>query len=139
MDADGGGQDRIPRPRVAAPVPVGQDAARAQPGARAHAGRARYGRIRARTSQPRAGGVIAMNVETRSERLSHLDWPFLEDQHRTLARALDAWATEHVAHSHDGNVDAECRALVRSLGDAGWLCHAVGGTGFGGAADVIDT
>jgi len=80
-----------------------------------------------------------MNVETRSERLSHLDWPFLEDQHRTLARALDAWATEHVAHSHDGNVDAECRALVRSLGDAGWLCHAVGGTGFGGAADVIDT
>ena len=80
-----------------------------------------------------------MNTETRSERVSHLDWPFFEGQHRTLARELDAWATEHVAHAHGDNVDAECRALVRSLGDAGWLRHAVGGTAFGGVADVIDT
>jgi acyl-CoA dehydrogenase len=36
-------------------------------------------------------------------------------------------------------VDAECRALVKSLGAAGWLKHAVGGRAWGGAADAIDT
>lgn len=71
--------------------------------------------------------------------LAHLDWPFLEDRHRTLERDLDAWAAEHIAHAHGPDVDAECRALVRRLGDAGWLRHAVGGSAYGGAADAIDT
>ena len=67
----------------------------------------------------------------------YLDWPFLEERHRELARTLDAWATEHVPHAHGKNVDAECRALVKSLGSAGWLRHAVGGPH--GAAPSIDT
>ena len=70
---------------------------------------------------------------------AYLDWPFLEDRHRALARELDAWATAHVPHEHGPDVDAECRALVKSLGAAGWLRHAVGGTAHGGAADAIDT
>src|SRR5882672_3345367 len=70
---------------------------------------------------------------------SHLDWPFFEDKHRRLALELQAWAEAHVSHGHGADVDAECRALVRLLGDAGWLAYAVGGTAHGGAADVIDT
>jgi alkylation response protein AidB-like acyl-CoA dehydrogenase len=71
--------------------------------------------------------------------LSFLEWPFFEDRHRALARQLETWAHEHVAHAHGADVDAECRALVRELGSGGWLTHAVGGTAHGGAADVIDT
>ena len=55
-----------------------------------------------------------------------LGWPFFEDRHRELASDLDAWARRHVPAHHDGDVDAQCRALVRSLGAAGWLNHAVG-------------
>ena len=47
---------------------------------------------------------------------SYLDWPFFEPRHAALARELDAWATEHLAHAHGDDVDAECRGLVRSLG-----------------------
>jgi len=69
----------------------------------------------------------------------YLDWPFFAPRHGELARALDAWATEHIAQAHGHDVDAECRALVRQLGAAGWLRHAVGGTAYGGAGDTIDT
>ena len=69
----------------------------------------------------------------------YLDWPFFEDHHRTLARELDAWAEQSLSEVHGSDVDAQCKALVRSLGEAGWLRHAVGGTAFGGAADTIDT
>lgn len=62
---------------------------------------------------------------------AYLDWPFFEDRHRALARELDAWAAEHVAHVHGPDVDAACRQLVRTLGQGGWLQHAVG--------DRIDT
>jgi alkylation response protein AidB-like acyl-CoA dehydrogenase len=57
---------------------------------------------------------------------SFLDWPFLEERHRRLARELEAWATVHVPHAHGADVDTECRALVRMLGDGGWLQYAVG-------------
>jgi alkylation response protein AidB-like acyl-CoA dehydrogenase len=70
---------------------------------------------------------------------AHLDWPFFDDRHRAFAHELDAWAAEHVTHAHGQDVDAACRALVRSLGDAGWLRHAVAGTAHGGAAEAIDT
>jgi acyl-CoA dehydrogenase len=60
-----------------------------------------------------------------------LDWPFFEPRHRTLARELDAWAVKNVAQEHAVDVDAACRALVKSLGAGGWLMHAVG--------DNIDT
>jgi acyl-CoA dehydrogenase len=68
----------------------------------------------------------------------HLDWPFFEDRHRALASELHAWAEAHLHHG-EGDVDAQCRALVAELGRAGWLRHAVAGTAHGGAADVIDT
>jgi acyl-CoA dehydrogenase len=60
-----------------------------------------------------------------------LDWPFFEARHRALARDLEAWAVLHVSQEHAADVDAACRALVKSLGAGGWLKHAVG--------DVIDT
>ena len=63
--------------------------------------------------------------------MQHLDWPFFEDRHRTLARELDTWAREHVSQQHDDDVDAQCKALVRALGEGGWIRHAVG--------DTIDT
>ena len=69
----------------------------------------------------------------------HLDWPFFEPRHRALARELEGWAASAVRDVHGADVDADCRALVRSLGAAGWLAHAVGGQAYGGAADTIDT
>jgi alkylation response protein AidB-like acyl-CoA dehydrogenase len=69
----------------------------------------------------------------------YLDWPFFDDRHRALAHELEAWAGQHVSHGHGSDVDAECRALVKALGDAGWLRHAVAGRAFGGAAPAIDT
>jgi acyl-CoA dehydrogenase len=71
--------------------------------------------------------------------MKHFDWPFFELRHAQLARELEAWATTNVPHDHGPDVDAQCRALVKSLGAAGWLTHAVGGRAFGGAAEVIDT
>ena len=70
---------------------------------------------------------------------TYLAWPFFDAHHRTLARALDAWTSEHVDLHHGADVDAQCKALVRQLGEAGWLRHAVAGTAHGAVADVIDT
>lgn len=70
---------------------------------------------------------------------AYLDWPFFAPQHGDLARTLDAWATEHISQAHGHDVDAECKALVRQLGAAGWLKYAVGGTAYGGVGDAIDT
>jgi acyl-CoA dehydrogenase len=56
-----------------------------------------------------------------------LDWPFFEARHRALAGEIDAWATAHVGAGHEMDVDAQCRSLVRALGQAGWLKYAIGG------------
>ncbi len=69
----------------------------------------------------------------------YLNWPFFAPHHAPLAQSLDAWAHAHITQSHGTDVDAECRALVKALGAAGWLRHAVGGTAYGGMADAIDT
>jgi acyl-CoA dehydrogenase len=69
----------------------------------------------------------------------YLDWPFFEPRHGDLARRLDDWAMQHISQAHGDDVDAECKALVRSLGQAGWLQHAIGGVAYGGAGDTIDT
>ncbi len=69
---------------------------------------------------------------------SWADWPFFEERHRVLALEAQAWAAEHLAGGHGGDVDARCRALVRQLGEAGWLRHAVGARPWG-HADAIDT
>ena len=70
---------------------------------------------------------------------AYLQWPFFEPRHAELARSLDAWTAGHIAHDHGSDVDAECKALVKALGAAGWLKHAVGGRDVGGAGDTIDT
>ncbi|MEZ5705218.1 MAG: acyl-CoA dehydrogenase family protein [Burkholderiaceae bacterium] len=70
---------------------------------------------------------------------TYLQWPFFETRHAELAQRLDAWAEQHLPHAHGSDVDAECRALVKSLGEAGWLRHAVAGTDVGGAGETIDT
>lgn len=70
---------------------------------------------------------------------SYLKWPFFEPHHARLAQSLDAWAAQNIAHAHGSDVDAECRQLVKALGEAGWLGHAVAGTAYGGAGEQIDT
>lgn len=70
---------------------------------------------------------------------SYLKWPFFEAHHARLAQSLDAWARQNIAHSHGPDVDAECRQLVKVLGEAGWLRHAVAGEIHGGAGEQIDT
>jgi alkylation response protein AidB-like acyl-CoA dehydrogenase len=69
----------------------------------------------------------------------YLKWPFFTPHHAQLAQSLDTWAEAHITQSHGTDVDAECRALVKALGAAGWLRHAVGGTAYGGVANAIDT
>ncbi len=68
-----------------------------------------------------------------------INWPFFDARHRTIARALEVWAAEHLAHIEEHDVDTACRALVRLLGNAGWLHYAIGGTTYGGVTDTIDT
>ncbi|MBU6258353.1 MAG: acyl-CoA dehydrogenase family protein [Burkholderiales bacterium] len=70
---------------------------------------------------------------------TYRDWPFFDDRHRQLAIELEAWAEAQVADDDGADVDAACRELVRRLGAAGWLAHAVAGRAHGGAGDVIDT
>lgn len=57
--------------------------------------------------------------------LAHLEWPFFDPQHRALAEQLALWAAEQPAHEDHLGADAQCRAWVRRLGQAGWLKHAV--------------
>ena len=59
---------------------------------------------------------------------SFLDWPFFHDQHRTLARGLDAWATDRLPVDHS-DVDTACRTLVTGLGAGGWLQHSAADAG----------
>jgi acyl-CoA dehydrogenase len=74
---------------------------------------------------------------------AELDWPFFDNSHRDFKSRLDDWCNEHLAHAHHDEsrdaVDAECIRLVRLLGSGGWLKHAVSGTAYGAASDMIDT
>ena len=54
---------------------------------------------------------------------SFLEWPFLDDTHRKLSAALDAWCDKNLPVGH-GDVDAACQKLVTMLGDGGWLHHS---------------
>lgn len=69
---------------------------------------------------------------------SFLSWPFFDDEHRTLASALDEWAADHVPDAEYDDVDAGCRALVAGLGRGGWLRYAVPAR-FGGAFEEVDS
>jgi alkylation response protein AidB-like acyl-CoA dehydrogenase len=60
---------------------------------------------------------------------SYLDWPFFAPEHGELARALDGWAGATLGAQAEPTdvaaLDRRCRDLVRQLGAAGWLSHAV--------------
>jgi alkylation response protein AidB-like acyl-CoA dehydrogenase len=68
----------------------------------------------------------------------HLDWPFFDAAHRSLAAQADAWARSHLSAAAHADVDAACRALVRELGAAGLLRWCVP-SDFGGALPAVDS
>ncbi|KJK23340.1 acyl-CoA dehydrogenase [Burkholderiaceae bacterium 16] len=68
---------------------------------------------------------------------SYLSLPFFGDAHRELEQRLDAWATASLAVDHS-DTDAACRALVRQLGEAGWLRYCVPAA-YGGALETLDS
>ena len=70
--------------------------------------------------------------------LSHLAWPFFDEGHRQFGPALADWANREVGQYIDhANVDRSCRALVRALGEAGWL-KAVVPAAYGGLSEKLD-
>ena len=70
---------------------------------------------------------------------NYLTWPFFEERHRVLAGLLDEWSTRNIADARGADVDAQCQALVRALGEAGWLRYAIGGVAHDAPSDTIDT
>lgn len=69
---------------------------------------------------------------------SFLDWPFFDDHHRALANTLERWCAAELGTPHDeGDVDGQCRELVRKLGEGGWLRFAVP-RAYGGVHDELD-
>ena len=71
-------------------------------------------------------------------RLDHLALPFFDDGHRALADELDDWAAQHLVGIDHHDTDRACRALVRALGDAGFLRHCVPAA-HGGASEALDS
>lgn len=69
---------------------------------------------------------------------SHLEWPFFEENHRTLARDVGAWARSSLGHIDHTEVDQACRGLVTSLGQAGWLRYCAPAE-YGGALANLDS
>ncbi|SOY43404.1 acyl-CoA dehydrogenase family protein [Cupriavidus taiwanensis] len=55
---------------------------------------------------------------------TYLELPLFDDAHRALERKLDAWCGQNLRVDHS-DTDAACRALVRQLGEAGWLRYCV--------------
>jgi len=68
----------------------------------------------------------------------HLDWPFFDAAHRALAATLDGVALPASGDSTRAGVDAQCRALVRALGNAGVLRYCVPAE-HGGALPALDS
>ena len=69
---------------------------------------------------------------------SHLEWPFFGEFHRRFTPDLAEWADrEVVSHIDHTDVDRSCRALVRALGEAGWL-KAVAPAAYGGLSEKLD-
>ncbi|MBV9882698.1 MAG: acyl-CoA dehydrogenase family protein [Sphingomonadaceae bacterium] len=68
---------------------------------------------------------------------SFLDWPFFDNSHRELAAALESWCETNLDGDHGRDVDGACRALVRKLGDGGWLRYCVPAA-YGGVHEALD-
>ena len=68
----------------------------------------------------------------------HLEWPFFDPEHRTLAADIRQWAARELWDAREpDDVDAACQALVRQLGKAGWLRYVVP-AGYGGLRERLD-
>jgi acyl-CoA dehydrogenase len=70
--------------------------------------------------------------------LAHFAWPFFDDAHKRFAEGISAWAGSAVpplVDHHDA--DKSVRALVRALGEAGWL-KAVVPAALGGTHQSLD-
>jgi acyl-CoA dehydrogenase len=73
---------------------------------------------------------------------SWLDWPFFDADHRALGADVDAWCAASLQDIDHGDTDAACRALVRRLGEAGWLRYCVPAgpaDAWGGALPAVDS
>jgi len=68
---------------------------------------------------------------------SFLDWPFFGDDHKRLSADLEKWCEIELGDPHSEDVDSECRALVRRLGEGGWLRYCVPAA-HGGVHDDLD-
>lgn len=70
---------------------------------------------------------------------SFIDWPFFGEAHRGHFEALSEWCAEKDAElgRESRDVDADCRRLVRLLGEAGWLRSAVPAA-YGGLSSALD-
>jgi alkylation response protein AidB-like acyl-CoA dehydrogenase len=67
-----------------------------------------------------------------------MQWPFFADEHRAFATSLREWAARSLRHDGEHtDVDDECRTLVRSMGEAGWL-RCVVPKAYGGTHDTLD-
>ena len=66
----------------------------------------------------------------------HLDLPFFDDVHRTLASGLVDWAAARQVDETDDR--AACRQWVKLLGSGGWLRYCVPAE-FGGALPRLDS
>jgi acyl-CoA dehydrogenase len=66
-----------------------------------------------------------------------LDWPFFDNSHKELSSKLESWCESALAAAHGEDVDSECRALVRRLGEGGWLRYCVPAA-YGGIHDDLD-
>src|SRR5215471_12912210 len=66
-----------------------------------------------------------------------LEWPFFDDSHRQLARAIEDWARREISSDEPPDIDNACPALVKKFGAAGWLRYAVPKP-FGGVSEELD-
>src|SRR4051812_29272511 len=69
---------------------------------------------------------------------TRLDWPFFDDAHRRLGEDVAHWAQANIADLDHDDADAQCRALVKQLGAAGWLRYCVPAA-HGGVLDALDS
>ncbi|HZO17540.1 MAG TPA: acyl-CoA dehydrogenase family protein [Gemmatimonadaceae bacterium] len=75
---------------------------------------------------------------TQRTEADHLEWPFFTDEHRALAASIREWTRRELWDQEEpDNVDRACRALVRQLGEAGWLEYVVPAA-YGGAREEVD-
>src|SRR5436190_8394551 len=68
--------------------------------------------------------------------LAHLDWPFFDASHRTLAEHARRFDCSVPLREDD--VDRRCRSLVRALGESGLLRYCVPES-HGGALATLDS